>query len=408
MMFRHWPRTWISMTACIALAGCFAKSNQLRRGDVDDPPVASAPCIPVPLVLTPGDVLRMSIAGNGLGEALESEASSQKSSGCKTCMPSRKQAQLSAELQKYASDEVRNQTAGLALTAYFRLAEARVQMDLLRQGLEPLETLAAQVEELRRQGLPIPDESVKLPQQRSNFEADRVKIELLNERLGEQLHQLVGKAAGLPPDSCSTITTIEVFHVEDRTIDEAEAVAVGMKYRPELNFLRMAMCNLDPGTLPVIRHVMLGLSSLLAGPARRCIPILECAPLLLPGLSRKEIEKVSKQLQAMLDERKRQTISEIRQAVRAIHARQRLIHLARDRAAIAQRKLDEAEENARQKRGKSIDLPVARQGVLKARIDVVHEVIEWEIACVNLRKAQGLLVREGVEKAKEHCAEGGR
>ena len=406
-MFRHWPHYWYSLTACIALAGCTTQSNQLRRGDVDAPPVAAAPCVPVPLVLTPGDVLRMSLSSNGIGEALESESRGQKGSGCTTCLPSRKQTKLSAELQGHASDEVRNTTAGLALTAYFRLAEARVQMSLLRQGVEPLETLVGQVEELRRQGLPIPEEGGKLDQQRSKFESDRLEIELLNERLGEQLHQLVGKAAGLPPDSCSTITTIEVFHVEDRAIDEAEAIAVGLKYRPELNFLRTAQCNLDVGTLPVIRHVMLGLSSLLAGPARRCVPILECVPLLMPGLSRKEVEKVSKQLLAVLDERKRQTISDIRQAVRAIHTRQRLIHLARDREAMAQRKLDEAEENARQKLGKAVDRPRARQGLLKARSDVVHEVIEWEIACVNLRKAQGLLVREGTEKAKEACAEGG-
>ena len=281
-------------------------------------------------------------------------------------------------------------------------------MGLVRRGFEPLDTLIAQVEELRRQGLPVSEEGGKLAQQKNKLEADRTKIELLNERLSEQLHQLVGKAAGLPPCSCSTITTIEVFHVEDRTIDEAQAIAVGMKYRPELNFLRTALCNLDVGTLPVIRQVMLGLSSLLSGPARRCVPILECVPLLLPGLSRKEVEKVSKQLQAMLDERKRQTVSDIRQAVRSIHARQRLIHLARDREAMAQRKLDEAEENARQKLGKATDMPIARQGVLKARSDVVHEVIEWEIACVDLRKAQGLLVRDGVEKAKEACAEGGR
>ena len=404
-MFCRRPHYWYSLTACIALAGCMSQSNQLCRGDVDAPPVASAPCVPVPLVLTPGDVLRMSQSSNGLGEALEGESRGQKDSGCTTCLPGRKQTQLSAELQGHASDEVRNQTAGLALTAYFRLAEARVQMGLLGQGVEPLEALLAQVEELRRQGLPIPDEGDKLPQQRSNLEADRIKIELLNERLGEQLHQIVGKAAGLPPDSCSTITTIEVFHVEERTIDEAEAIAIGMKYRPELNFLRTALCNLDVGSLPVVRHVMLGLSSLLAGPARRCVPILECVPLLMPGLSRKEVERVGKQLRAVLDERKRQAISDIRQAVRAIHARQRLIRLARDREAMAQRKLDEAEENARQKLGKAIDMPVARQGVLKARSDVVHEVIEWEIACVNLRKAQGLLVREGTEKATEPCAQ---
>ena len=161
------------------------------------------------------------------------------------------------------------------------------------------------------------------------------------------------------------------------------------------------------GTLPVIRQVMLGLSSLLSGPARRCIPILECAPLLLPGLSAKEVEKLKKQLQTLLDERKRQAISDVRQAVRAIHAQQDLIRLARDREAMARRKLEEAEENARQKRGKLAAKPLARQALLKARGDVVHEVIEWEIARVNLRKAQGLLVRDGVGQAKEACAAAG-
>jgi hypothetical protein len=407
-MFRESSHRWLTLAACVALAGCNPQANQLRRGDADAPLVVAAPCVPVPLVLTPGDVLRMSLSSNGLGDALESEARGQKNAGCATCRASQKQAKLSAELQGHASDELRNQTATLALTAYFRLAEARVQMSLLLQGVEPIEALVAQVEELRRQGLPVPDDSSKLPQERSKLEADRVRLDLLESRLGEQLHQVVGKAAGLPPCSCSTITTIEVFHVDELAIDEAAAIAVGLKYRPDLNLIRSALCNLDVGTLPVIRHVMLGLSSLLSGPARRCIPIVECVPLLLPGLSAKEVEKVSKQLQALLDERKRQAISDIRQAVRAIHAQQNLIRLARDREAMAQRKLDESEENFRQKRGKTTAVPLARQDLLRARGDVVHEVIEWEIARVNLRKAQGLLVRDGVEKAREVCAAGER
>ena len=403
-MVRESARRWLPLAACLALVGCYPHGDQLRRGDADAPPVAAAPCVPVPFVLTPGDVLRMSVSGNGLGAALEGEARGQKDSACATCRPGRKQAKLAAELQGHASDEIKNQTAALALTAYFRLAEARVQSSLLRQAVAPIDTLAAQVAELRRQGLPVPDDSDKLPQQRNRLEADRVKLDLLQSGLVEQLHQVVGKAACLPPCSCSTITTIEVFHVEELAIDEAEAVAIGLKFRSDLNLLRSALCNLEPGTLPVIRQVMLGLSSLLAGPARRCIPILECVPLLLPGLSSKEVEKVSKQLQMVLDERKRQTISEIRQAVRTIHAQQDSIRLARERETMAQRKLDEAEENARVKRGKPAAVPLARQDLLKARGEVIHEVIEWEIARVNLRKAQGLLVRDGVEKAREACA----
>jgi hypothetical protein len=39
-------------------------------------------------------------------------------------------------------------------------------------------------------------------------------------------------------------------------------------------------------------------------------------------------------------------------------------------------------------------LPAARRVHLKTRSDVVHEIIEWEIARVKLRQEQGLLVRE--------------
>ena len=54
-------------------------------------------------------------AGTGTAaKALESEARGQKGSGCSTCLSSRKQDQLSAELRGHASDELRNQIPPLS------------------------------------------------------------------------------------------------------------------------------------------------------------------------------------------------------------------------------------------------------------------------------------------------------
>ena len=390
-MRRAW-RTWLFLlSACLLQAGCcFSSSNSRKDPNCTLDKLAGAHKLQDgETVLTPEQVQRNAVVGSGLGKALESDAEGREGHECLACLPSRKRGKLARIMKAYAADEARNTTAGLALTAYYRLAEARLQIRLVQEGLEIAEGVVAKAEELQKQGITLPEDLTKLRRQRSEVAADGLKVELLRDKLTEQLRHLAdGKLC------TKGIGTIEVFHVVEEPIDEAKAIAVALKYRPDLNLLRAALANLDASTLPLIRQLMGGFHPLLGDKIRRCIPLFECLPRALPLLARGEMEKVRKELETMICERERQAASEVRQALRKVQTTVRLAGHAREREGLASKRVAELEDRASKGLATNGDLPLARRDHVKARGDVLHEAIDWEIARVELRQAQGLLVRE--------------
>lgn len=339
------------------------------------------------VVLTPDEVQRNAVRNSGVGAALEADSGNDPS--CLTCLPGHKRAALTRLLKAYAADEVRNQAAALALTTYYRLAETRLQIRLVQQSLNLADRLVARAGELLKQGLTPPEHITKLQRQRSEVLAELLRLELLRDRLTEQLRHLAdGKIR------VCRIATIEVFKVVDEPIDECQAIAIALKYRPDLNLLRATLTHLDGATLPLIRQVLAGLNPLLGGKSGCCVPLVECLVRLVPVLTRGEVEKVRQELTAILCERERQAVSEVRQALRKIRTSVQLAKEAQECERLAGQRLAELEEKSSKGLATDGDLPLARREQVKTRSDVLHEVIEWEIARMELRQAQGLLVRE--------------
>jgi len=386
-------RTWlILVAACAGLAGCVPGSCLRPKADPNctlDKLATAHALDDTEVVLTPEQVQRNAVVNSGLGKSLESDADGRDGHVCLSCLPSRKRGALARVMKAYAADEARNQTAALALTAYYRLSEARLQIRLVREGIGVTQGIVAKAEELKKRGISLPEDLTKLQRQHSELADEGLKLELLRDRLTEQIRQLADSKL-----RARHVGTIEVFEVVEEPIDEPAAVAVALKYRADLNLLRAALANLDASTLPLIRQLMGGFHPLLGDKIRRCVPMFECLPRAIPMLARGEMEKVRNELKTMICERERQAVSEVRQALRKIETGVRLTHGARDRERLAAKRLAELEEMAVKGLATDGDLPRARRDLLKTRGDVLHEAIEWEVARVELRQAQGLLVRE--------------
>lgn len=387
-MHRLGTRILIVLTACAALAGCLPCGK--RQPELCDPSqhLGAHSLQEGEVVLTPEQVQRSAVLNSGLGKALEGDAG-KDGHECLACLPSRKRAKLAHVLKAYAADEARNQTAGLALTAYYRLAEARLQLQLIFQGLDIADRLVAQAEEMQKKGLTLPQDMTVLLRARSDVVADRLKLELLRDRLTEQIRQLAdGKLC-----ACR-IGTVEVFEVTDDPLDEKEAITTALKYRADLNGLRAARTNLDASTLPLIRQLLGGAHPLLGDKVRRCVPMVECLPRVLPLLAAGELEKVRKELDGLICERERQAVSEVRQALAKIRFTTELARQAQHRQGWAQKRLAELEEKAGKGLSTDGELPKSQRDQVKMRGEVLHEAIEFHIAKMELRLAQGLLVRE--------------
>jgi hypothetical protein len=389
-MRRSWGRWLILLGGCGLLGGCAFSSCLKRSGGCDPAQMAARYALDDDeAVLTPEQVQRAAVVNSGVAKALEDDSEGGDGHPCLACTAGRKRARLSRLLKAYAADEARNQSAGLALEAYYRLAESRLQIRNVARGREVAEGVVAKAEEFLAKGLSAPEEITKLKRQASEGATDQTKLELMRDRLTEQVRQFVGSDL-----KACRVATIEVFQVLDVHIDEDEAVALGLKYRPDLNLLRAMLDNLDASTLPLVRKLMGATNPLLGDKVRRCVPLMDCLPRAIPCLAQGELEKVRKELISLIAERERQVVSEVRMALRKVEAAVRLAELAQARETLAAKRLTEVEERVSRGLATDGELPLARRDALKTRGDVLREVIEWELARVELRRAQGLLVRE--------------
>ncbi len=384
-------RNWLLLlgTACL-MSGCALSSSLRHQSSCDPSRLATHYALDQSeTVLAPEQVQRWAVENSGLAKALDSDSEGGDGHPCLACTASQKRNRLAKLLKAYAADEVRNQSAALALDAYYRLAEARLRIRLIYQARDIAQRFVDQAEEMQAKGLAIPTQLTDLQRQVSETAADQAKLELARDRLTEQIRQFSdGKTKS------RHFGIIEVFHVINEPLEECEMIAIGLKYRPDLNLLRAALNNLDASTLPLIRKLLGGSSPLLGEKVKRCVPALECLPRVLPLLAQGELEKVRKELTALLCERERQAVSEIRQALRRVETSVQLAKLAQERESLTAKRYADIEERFTQKLAGDSERLLARKEHLKARGEVLHEVIEWELARVELRRAQGLLVRE--------------
>jgi outer membrane protein TolC len=106
------------------------------------------------------------------------------------------------------------------------------------------------------------------------------------------------------------------------------------------------------------------------------------------------LEVRRQQIQQHLADREQAVAQEIWQAVRTIAAQQQLIALTRQKVRSWQSKVRELEDRNKQGLASFTEVALAKLDWLRARGDLVKEVMAWHIARAKLRQAQGVLPRE--------------
>ena len=119
----------------------------------------------------------------------------------------------------------------------------------------------------------------------------------------------------------------------------------------------------------------------------------------LPIGSGAELETRRRQLAEYLHDREQAVADEVRQAAANVRYHGRLAAIAWERERSWEEKLREVESRQRQGLAPFAEVASTTLDLLKARSDVLTEVMAWHIARVKLRQAQGLLAAE--------CDEGG-
>jgi hypothetical protein len=336
------------------------------------------------LVLDAGQVQCCAAANASLAAAAQTE-SDMAGSGCRQSA----QRDLKRKILRYREVDERNRDAARALEAFYLLAEAEINGDVLQRSLTEAAKTLDFFDQLEREGLEIEAE-----QQRN--EAFGQRVELLDRRaeLEKNLRELDGQLRqllGLSSDNCTPIWPAADLTVTAEPIDVDAAVSLGLAQRADIGLLCTLIESLDPSTLTVVRSAMGQIDGLLgtSGPAGRLRMLLARRAI------RDEVETRRHQLCQLLADRQRAAVEEIRQAAYTVETRLEQIVIAGENA----RHQRERAEALRQRRGvpdgpTAFDIQAAELQAIRAESDAVHQVIAWRIALVKLKEVQGLLAYE--------------
>ncbi|HJZ55307.1 MAG TPA: hypothetical protein VKE74_10130, partial [Gemmataceae bacterium] len=314
--------------------------------------------------------------------------------------------QLRRAVRYFTALEFRNQAAAAALERYYQLTGAESRSAIAREAGPILEDVFEKADKAKRENIRYPLDPADIERQRgqlaSQLEEAAVAVRAVNIDLRRRL--------GLTPGSADDrLWPVGSFDIDPQPADPVTAVNAALADRPELRAWRTLQQGLTVNTLPVARDLLrggaplaAGVSAPMGGPLARCVTKLLASHSKPDPCAAAELEVRRKQLADVIASRERDVADETRVAVAALNGQTRRVALARDRVDGWQAKLDDAV------RLRKAGLPMAdlleaqaRLEWLKARSELVAEVMAWHQARVRLRAAMGWLVWETLSEPGE-------
>jgi hypothetical protein len=293
-----------------------------------------------------------------------------------------------------ASQEIRNRNAAAALELYYHLAEAEAKLDLVEQSSEILRDVTRQFQEMKQKGLRLPIDYETLARQQIEVQVQQTQLQLAVDQLNRELTRLLG-LRGCASDE--HLWPASEFAAQGEAIDIESAVAEGLAQRPELELLREVEQRLNAWTLPAVRPLVQSFHGLLGVVDQQPRPVIAAAIARAvegeAGIGI-ELDVRRHQLQEQLADGERAVALEIRQAVRNLAAQHQLIALTRQKVHTWETRVRELEDRNKQGLASFTEVALGKLDWLRARGDLVKELMAWHIARAKLRQAQGILARE--------------
>ena len=278
----------------------------------------------------------------------------------------------------------RNLEAGRALELFLRLVEAEAGAQNLEGQLKEVDGMLGDITRLTEQGQLSPVPKSQIQGQRLELLHRQVELLATIQRLNQQLAGLLN--CNLPPGSHFWPET--ELTVEPGIPDREEAAALALSNRADLAALRMGNQASGRDSLELAQLLLPQMSAGLGSS-------LSTARLsFLSGQRLGGSQIRSEQLSLAAAEQERSIRNETFQAISVIEARLAQIALTRQRLGIAREHVSAVEQQLRLASGTQFNLRKARLESLAVEQDLLHDVIEWKVAMVKLRQAQGLLATE--------------
>jgi hypothetical protein len=279
----------------------------------------------------------------------------------------------------------RNRNASAALQLLLRIAGAEHAADSLRQQLAEIKETLSDLKRLQIAGLDLPLSGPQTEAQHFEVEHKLGELELTIDLLNEQLAMLLGQT--LPP---GTRYWPDVnLQVNPAKLPSEEIQALAVVQRADLAALRVAASG-DRRENANAARALLGQSTAGLGFSGSCSLI----SLVHFRAAEEEAAIRSEQLYGAAADRERSIRNNVTQAIATIEARLDQIALSRQRTESLRLHLDNLHRKSEASQVPSFEIRRAKLAVFAAEQDLFHDVIEWKVAGVKLREAQGELAVE--------------
>jgi hypothetical protein len=285
----------------------------------------------------------------------------------------------------------RNDAAEQALIAYYRLAEIELQQGVLSESYQERQRTQETVDGLRGAGMAADYDQSDLQRQRLQLDQQSLQLTHDQARLTGVVKSLIGKDA-FSPEAIETTCAIEPRAPE---FGLPEALEIGRAQDVELRALRRFLQEGDVEDLDVARSLLKTASPFL-GQVPASLGLLAKLMLVCGHDARGEQELAvrKRQLQALCAARQQQVDLEV--AGEVINVQQRFLDasVAKDVLDSWDRRIATLESNREVQKSDYAGLVAARVERLKAKSDLLHKLVELEIAHVKVKAALGILGEE--------------
>lgn len=303
------------------------------------------------------------------------------------CLRGGSDTSLTQQLLRLEANDKRNESASGALQVFWRLVEAEGGAANLTRREREIEAMLQEIGQVQQQGLLSPVTRSDLEIQRATLWHQQAEVHGSITKINYQLQDLLGvelikDAHFWPVAALDVVTALP---------DGGAAVNLAMEHRADLAALRLAVSSSSDDSTSAARTLLQ-----LAGGGLGIAPTSPCCLSLLLLAHRSDCEGSirSQQLCALLSDQQRTAKHETLQAVALVETRLTQIGVTKRRLELAQARVQSIEAQLKLSSSSPLALRKARLEVLAADQDLLHDVVEWKIALVKLKEAQGLLAEE--------------
>ncbi len=292
----------------------------------------------------------------------------------------------------------RNMAAKQALLAYYQLAEVHLQNSVLQESYAELTRVEQTIDGLLEAGVPVDTDRTQLDRHRAELNRQNGQAVVAEAQLTAQLKSLLSEDP-FSPERIETTCAIEPRPV-GYTLPDAIEIARANDF--QLRAMRRVLHGGDVDDLDVARSLlrvaspMLGQQPVKLGFFAKLVAVVGH-----DDSSQRELRTRKSQLRQLYEARQQQVDLEVAQGVVSVQQQFMNVGIANDVLGSWKRRVSWLQSRRELQQSDYQDVVQARMELLKAKSDLLHNLVLLETEHVKLRATMGLLVQECAGQGSE-------